>query len=124
MAGLGIGPVEFATFRIVDPDERERALERAVLPALTRIGDSLLAGLSRLAAAPLVQQPGKMQRRKDAPPQEALVAFCPAEKLHTKVPHLAIATTRGHLHARVIARAAADRDGAIRRALQREAPNL
>jgi uncharacterized protein YktB (UPF0637 family) len=124
MAGLGIGPDQFATFRIVDPDERERALEGAVLPALTRIGDGLLAGLSRLAAASLVQQQGKLQRRKGAPPEEALVAFCAADKLFQKVPHLALAATRGHLHARVAARAAADRDGAIQRAVQREAPNL
>jgi hypothetical protein len=124
MAGLGIGPAEFATFRILDPDERERALERAVLPALSRIGDGLLGGLSRLAASTLGQQPGKIQRRKGAAPEEVLVAFCAADKPYQKVPHLALAATRAHLHARVVARSAADRDGAIRRAVEREAPNL
>ena len=124
MAGLGIGPDQFAIFRMVDPEERADALDGALLPALALVGDGLVAGLSRLAAASLAQQQGKLQRRKGVAPQEVLVAFCPGDKNYQKVPHFALAATRAHLHARVAARSAADRDGAIRRALEREATNL
>jgi uncharacterized protein YktB (UPF0637 family) len=122
MAGLGIGPDEFALFRIVDPDERAAALEERLLPALARVGEGLVAGLSRVAGAPLAQQPGKLVRRKNHPPEETFVAFCPGDKAHLKVPFLAVAVTRAHLHARVAARS--DREGAIRRAIEREAANL
>src|SRR6266545_2289606 len=124
MAGLGIGPDEFAIFRIVDPDERAQALEGALLPALGRIGDGLVAGLSRVAGMPLAKQEGRLQRRKGAAPEEVFVAFSAGDKGYLKAPYLALAATRGHLHARVAARPAADREGAIRRAITREAPNL
>ena len=33
MAGLGIGPDEFALFRINDPDQRAEAIENVLAPA-------------------------------------------------------------------------------------------
>ncbi len=124
MAGLGIGPDEFAIFRIIDPDERADALETGLQPALGLVADQLVAGLSRVAGASLLVHPGKVIRRKGVPPGEAFVAFCASDKGYRGVPYLALAVTRGQLHSRVAVRASADRDGAMRRALEREAPNL
>jgi hypothetical protein len=124
MAGLGIGPDEFALFRIADPDERADALDATLAPALVRVGEGLVAGLSRVAGAPLLVHPGKPPRRKGTAPGEVFVAFCGSDKGYQKVPYLALAASRAHLHARVAARAAADRDGVLRGALDREAQNL
>jgi hypothetical protein len=124
MAGLGIGPDEFALFRIADPDGRADALEGTLLPALTRIGEGLAAGLSRVTAAPLLAYPGRIQRRKGFAPEEVFVAFCATDKGYLRVPFLAVAVTRAHLHARVAARSSADRAAALRAALEREAQNL
>jgi len=124
MAGLGIGPDEFAIFRTGDPEERARALEARLLPVLARIGDDLAPGLARVAGMPLAKQDGKLQRKKGEAPEEVFVAFSPGDKGYLKAPYLAFAATREHLHARVAARPAADREGVMRRALAREAPNL
>jgi uncharacterized protein YktB (UPF0637 family) len=124
MAGLGIGPDEFALFRIADPDARAEALEGTLLPALARVGDGLAAGLSRVAGAGLLAFPGKLQRRKGCAPEEVFVAFCAGDKGYQKVPFLALAVTRAHLHARVAARSSADHDGVLRAALDREAQTL
>jgi hypothetical protein len=53
-----------------------------------------------------------------------MVAFCPREVSWTKVPYLGLAVSRQHLHARVGARPGADRAGALRAAVLREAANL
>ncbi len=124
MAGLGIGPDEFAVFRIVDPDQRADALETSLLPALSTVAQQLVGGLSRVAGATLLVHPGKVVRRKGVPPEEAFVAFCTSDKGYRGVPYLALAVTRGELHARVAVRASADRGGAMRRALERESQNL
>jgi uncharacterized protein YktB (UPF0637 family) len=124
MAGLGVGPREFALFRILDPDERADALEKTLSPALARIGNELVGGLSRVAGATLSAQPCKVARRKDVPPEEVFVAFCAGDKGYRAVPYLALAVTRAQLHARVAVRASADHDGVMRRTLQREALNL
>jgi hypothetical protein len=124
MAGLGIGPGEFALFGILDPEERADALERTVAPALARIGNELVKGLSRVTGTDLLVFPGRVVRSKREPPGEILVAFCASDKGYRAAPHLALAVTRAHLHARVGVRAAADRGGAMRRALEREAPSL
>jgi uncharacterized protein YktB (UPF0637 family) len=123
MAGLGIGPDEFSLFRIHDPEERAGALESILAPALHHIGEELVGGLARMTAAPLTLQPGKVSRRRNAPPEEVFVAFA-TEKGYRAAPYLALAATRAQLHARVAVRAAADRGGTIRRALEREASNL
>jgi hypothetical protein len=124
MAGLGVGPSEFALFRIVDPDQRAEALETRLSPALLRIGSELVGGLSRMAGASLNVQPGRLLRRKGIPPEEVLVAFCVGDKAYRVAPHLALAVTRAELHARVAVRASADRRGLMRRTLEREAGNL
>lgn len=124
MAGLGIGPGEFALFAIRDPDERAGALERTIAPALARIGGELVDGLSRITAADLLVFGGKLARRKGVAPAEMLVAFCASDKGYRTAPYLALAVTRAHLHARIAVRATADRSGSMRRALEREAPNL
>lgn len=124
MAGLGVGPNDFALFRILDPDERADALEQALSPTLGRIGNELVGGLSRVAGAALTAQPAKVARRKDVAPEEVFVAFCAGDKGFRAVPYLALAVTRAQLHARVAVRAAADRDGIMRRTLEREASNL
>lgn len=121
MAGLGIGPAEFALFRIPDPEERARALEAALVPALLRVGGELVAGLSRVVGGPLLVHPGKLARRK---PDEVFVAFSPSDKGYRVAPYLALAATRAQLHARVAVRPSADRAGTLRTTLEREAPNL
>jgi hypothetical protein len=124
MAGLGIGPGEFALFGILDPEERADALQRTVAPALARIGNELVQGLSRVTGTDLLVFPGRVARSKREPPAEILVAFCASERGYRAAPYLALAVTRANLHARVGVRAAADRGGAMRRALEREAPTL
>ncbi|HET9596004.1 MAG TPA: DUF1054 family protein [Anaeromyxobacteraceae bacterium] len=124
MAGLGIGPDQFAVFRIADPEERADAIEARLAPALSRVAEVVVAGLSRVAAVPLLVHPGKLVRRRDVAPEEGFVAFCASDKGYHKVPYLALVVTREQLHARVAVRGGADRDGVMRRALQREASNL
>ena len=53
MAGLGLGPADFALFEIDDPDERADALERTLLPKLVAIGEGCQAGLGRVVARAL-----------------------------------------------------------------------
>jgi hypothetical protein len=124
MAGLGIGPEQFALFRINDPDQRARALETVLAPALFRIGEDLVAGLSRVTGAPLFVHPGKLTHRRSSAPEEVFVAFGGSDKGYRVTPYLALAVTRAQLHARIAVRATADRDGAMRLALEREASNL
>jgi hypothetical protein len=124
MAGLGIGPEDFAIFEIGGPDDRADAIDASLAPKLHRLGEQLAQGLSRVAAAELRAHPVKATRRKGFAPGEALVAFCAGERGWQRSPYLAIAASRAHLHARIGAKPAADRDGALRRALEREAPNL
>jgi hypothetical protein len=124
MAGLGIGPEEFALFGIGDPDERTAVLEGTLAPKLERIGDVLVGGLSRVAGSPLHLQPARVPRQRGVAPGEVIVAFCAPERTWLKAPHLALAVSREHLHARVGARPGADRDGVMRSAIHREASNL
>jgi uncharacterized protein YktB (UPF0637 family) len=124
MAGLGIGPEEFALFRIADPDARHAALEATLQPALARVAGELVGGLSRVAGLALLVHAGKLARRKGEAPEEAFIAFCGSDKGYRAVPYLALSVSRAHLHARVAVKAAADRGGVLRRALEREAQNL
>jgi hypothetical protein len=124
MAGLGIGPEEFQVFDIEDPAERSEALEERIAPRLRTLGNGLAEGLSRVAGVALHPHLGKVQRRRSQAPGEVFVAFCQSEKGYKSLPHLLLAVTSGELHARVAARSAADRGGALRRALAREAGNL
>jgi uncharacterized protein YktB (UPF0637 family) len=124
MAGLGIGPDDFAIFRIADPDRRAAALESGLRPALAELADRLVAGLSRVSGEALLAYPGAIARRRGVAPEEAAVTFAASDKGYRGVPHLLLAVTRRELHARVAVRAAADRRGAMRLALAREASNL
>ncbi len=63
MAGLGIGPPDFALFEIDDPDERAHALEGQLQPKLADIAEECLPGLGRVAGKELFTHPGKLARR-------------------------------------------------------------
>ncbi len=124
MAGLGLGPPDFALFEISDPDERAALLEARLQPKLTGLGEQCLPGLARVAGKPLFAHAGKVPRRKGQAPEELLVAFCESPKSYRGLPYLAVVVTRFHLHARVGVRGESARRAAMQRALEREAANL
>lgn len=124
MAGLGLGPPDFALFEIDDPDDRAAALEERLQPKLGTLAGQCLPGLSRVAAKELFVHAGKIVRRKAQAPEEALVVFSDSPKGWKGVPYLAIVMTRLHLHARVGVRGESARRAAMRQALEREAQNL
>src|SRR5512138_2387143 len=124
MAGLGIGPPDFAQFEIEDPDDRAEALESVVLPKLVALGDQCRSGLARVAGKDLFVHAGRIARPKGAAPEELLVAFSDSAKGYRGVPFLAVVMTRLHLHARVGVRGESARRAAMRQALEREAANL
>ena len=124
MAGLGLGPADFALFEIGDPEERAAALDETLQPKLLDLGVNCLAGLGRVAGKDLHAHPGKLGRRRGAAPQELLVAFCEGEKGYRGLPFLGVVMTRAHLHARVGVRGESPRRDAMHRALDREATNL
>ena len=124
MAGLGIGPEDFALFGIRGPDDRVAALDATLVPKLEQIGRHVAGGLSRVAGTELQVQPARVCAPRGAPPSEVQVAFCRAGRVWPKAPYLALAVSRCHLHARIGARPGADLGGAPTRALLREAQNL
>jgi len=124
MAGLGLGPPDFALFELDDPDERADALENRLQPKLATIGAQCLAGLGRVAGKELFAHPGKIARRKGEAPEELFVAFCDSAKGYRGVPFLAVVVTRQHLHARVGVRGESPRRAGMQKALEREALNL
>ena len=90
MAGLGLGPTDFALFDIDDPDERAAALERALQPKLLDLGGQCRSGLVRVAGKELHVHPGRLPRRKGAAPQEVLVAFSESDKGYRGLAFLAV----------------------------------
>ncbi len=124
MAGLGIGPPDFALFEIEDPDERTASLESTLQPKLALLGNQCCPGLSRVVGNDLFAHSGKVPRRKGQVPQEMLVAFSDSPKGYRGVPYLAVVVTRLHLHARIGVRGESPRRDAMQRALEREAANL
>ena len=124
MAGLGLGPSDFALFEVSDPDERSALFEVKLLPKLAELGAQCLPGLSRVAGKELFAHTGKVPRRKGKAPEELLVAFCESAKGYRGLPFLAVVMTRLHLHARVGVRGESARRAAMQRALDREASNL
>src|SRR5690242_12493053 len=124
MAGLGLGPPDFALFEIDDPDERAAALEERLQPKLATLGGQCLQGLTRVAAKELFVHSAKIARRKGQAPEEVLVAFSDSPKGWKGVPYLGIVMTRLHLHARVGVRGESPRRAAMSQALDREAANL
>jgi len=124
MAGVGFGPRDFELFEIDDPEERGAALEGTLLPKLLRLGSSCAPGLSRVAGQELHLHPARIHHRREAPPEEILVAFSESARGYRGLPFLGVALTRDHLHARVGVRGESPRRDAMRRALEREAQNL
>ncbi len=124
MAGLGIGPPDFALFEIEDPDDRAEALDSVLQPRLLALGEQCVSGLSRVAGKDLVAHPGRIARRKGAAPEEILVAFSESAKGYRGLPFLAVVVTRYHLHARIGVRGESQRRVAMQRALARDAANL
>ncbi len=124
MAGLGIGPPDFALFEIEDPDDRAVALETVLQPKLVTLGEQCRSGLARVAGKDLFAHPGRIAHRKGAAPEELLVAFCESPKGYRGLPYLAVAITHLHLHARVGVRGESARRAAMQKAIEREAGNL
>jgi uncharacterized protein YktB (UPF0637 family) len=124
MAGLGLGPPDFALFEIEDPDDRTEALTANLEPKLAVLGGQCQPGLARVAGKPLFVHPGRVSRRKGHAPEELLVAFCESTRGYRGVPYLAVVMTGHHLHARVGVRGESPRRTVMQRALDREAPNL
>jgi hypothetical protein len=124
MAGLGLGPADFALFEIDDPNERADALERTLLPKLVAIGEGCRAGLGRVVGRALHLHAGRITRRRGVAPQELRVAFSDSARGSRGVPQLAVVVTRHHLHARVAVRGESPRRAAMRLVLEREAGNL
>jgi hypothetical protein len=124
MAGLGLGPPDFALFEIDDPDERASVLEARLQPKLATVAGQCLPGLARVAGKELFVHSAKIARRKGQAPEELLVAFSDTAKGWRGVPYLAVVMTRLHLHARVGVRGESPRRATMRLALEREAGNL
>lgn len=124
MAGLGLGPPDFALFEIDDPEERAAALDSELQPKLLALGEQCRAGLGRVAGQELHVHPGKLPRRRGVAPEELLVAFSDSPKSYRGPPFLAVVVTRAHLHARVGVRGDSPRRAAMQQALVREAANL
>ncbi|HEU4385464.1 MAG TPA: DUF1054 family protein [Anaeromyxobacteraceae bacterium] len=124
MAGIGIGQEEFAVFEIDDPDRRAAALEARVLPRLESLGEGIAAGLSRVAGKRLHPHCPGVRHRRGTAPVELFVAFSENPRGLGGQPFLAVAVSRGQLHARVAVRGESPRTGAMRRAVAREAANL
>jgi uncharacterized protein YktB (UPF0637 family) len=124
MAGLGLGPPDFALFEIDDPDERALALETQLQPKLLELGSHCLSGLSRVSGKALWAHPGRIPRRKGVAPEELLVAFSDSVKGYRGLAYLAVAMTRAHLHARVGVKGESPRRAAMRAAVLGEASNL
>jgi uncharacterized protein YktB (UPF0637 family) len=124
MAGLGLGPPDFALFEIEDPDGRATALEANLEPKLAALGGQCQQGLARVAGKDLFVHAGKLPRRKGQAPEEILIAFSDSAKGYRGLPYLGVVMTREHLHARVGVRGESPRRPAMQQALAREAPNL
>ncbi len=124
MAGVGLEPSDFALFEIDDPEERGAALEATLVPKLVSVGNGCLPGLSRVAGQPLHLHAARIQRRKESPPEEVLVAFSDSPRGYRGLPYLGVVLTREHLHARVGVRGDSPRREPMRAALVREAANL
>jgi hypothetical protein len=124
MAGIGFGPGDFAIFEIDDAAERAEEIDVRLQPKLLAVAAQLSAGLTRVAGREQLPQGLRAARRRGKAPEEALVAFADTPRELRGVPFLALGITREQLHARVVVRGASERSPAMRRAVERESPNL
>jgi hypothetical protein len=124
MAGIGIGPREFAVLAIADAGERARQVEAVLQPWLAAAGRELATALTRVLGRPLQPHPGTRAARRGAAPDEAQVSFLPEGAPERGQPFAVLAVTRGHLHARVGARGPSTALLGMRRAVEREAVAL
>ncbi len=123
MAGIGIGPPEFAVLEIEDPALREQEVARRLSPRLDHVSAPLAAGLSRVMGRDVLPLVGTAARRRGGI-GEAFVAFAENPRALRGMPHLLLVVSRDHLHARVAVRGASVRVPAMRAAIAREAANL
>ena len=124
MAGIGIGPPEFAVLEIEDPALREQEVTRRLAPRLELVAAPLAAGLSRVMGRDVLPLVGTVARRRGRGIGEAYVAFAENPRSLRGAPHLLLVVSRDHLHARVAVRGASERVPAMQAAVVREAGNL
>jgi hypothetical protein len=124
MAGLGLGPPDFALFEIDDPEERAVSLEATLQPKVLAIAQGCLSGLARIASKELFPHVARVRRRRGSAPEELLVVFCESPRGYRGQPYLGVALTRRHLHVRVGVRGESPRREVMRSSLLREAGNL
>lgn len=124
MAGLGIGPPDFALFEIDQPDARARALAAILQPKLVAMAETCVPGLARVSGRALNVHPLEPAWQRDEAPEEAAVLLAENATGIRGVPAFALVVTRAHLHARVCVRGESPRRAAMRAVLLREAPNL
>lgn len=124
MAGLGLGPPDFALFGIDDPEQRIASLEAELVPKLVAMAEQCLPGLARVAGTALHLHAPKVTHRRGLPPEEALVALADTPRGIRGIPVLALVATRAHLHARVCVRGESSARAPMAAAIRREAGNL
>jgi len=124
MAGIGIGPGDFAVLELEAAGDRARTVEATLQPRLLAVGRVLSGGLSRVVGRELHPQIVRPGRRRGAATEEVLVAFADCTRPLRGIPYLALSISRGHLHARVVVRGESERSAPMRRAVEREADNL
>jgi hypothetical protein len=124
MAGIGIGPREFAVLAIAEAGERARQVEAVLQPWLAAAGRGLAPALTRVLGRPLHPVAGTWVARRGGAPAEVHVTFLPEGAPERGLPFVALAVTREHLHARVGARGPAAGLEGMRRAVEREAATL
>jgi uncharacterized protein YktB (UPF0637 family) len=124
MAGLGLGPSDFALFEIDEPDARAGALEAHLQPKLLAMAETCRSGLARVAGRELRVHPAKIAWQRDDPPEEVCVLLADDTRGLRGVPALALVATRAHLHLRICVRGESPYRPALQAALARDAGSL
>ncbi len=124
MAGIGIGPEEFAALGIEDPEARAAACARLLEPRLRLLSGHLASGVSRVMGRDVEPLVGTAVRRRGGGIGEAFVSLLESARATKGTPLLLLAVSQEHLHARVTVRGDSRRVAAMSAAVAREAPNL
>jgi uncharacterized protein YktB (UPF0637 family) len=124
MAGLGLGPSDFALFEIDEPDARAGALEAHLQPKLLAMADTCRSGLARVAGRDVHVHAAKVEWKRDEPPEEVCALLVDDTRGIRGVPALALVATRDHLHLRICVRGDSPRRAALQAALVRDAVSL